>query len=77
MNGMKLRTKANIIFYFILVSIGIFLVFSSNELTRFYIQENYTYDAIVFELYGIKILYFGFIILITGLVGLFFEKYKK
>lgn len=77
MNVMKLKTRAYIIFYSILVVLGVLLVLYSNEFTRFYIQENYTYDAIVLELYGIKILCFGFTVLITGIVGLFFEKYRK
>jgi hypothetical protein len=74
---MKLRTKAYTIIYFIFVIIGVFLIFISDELIRFYIEENYTYDPIVFEFYGNKILYFGFITFVTGIVGLFFEKYKK
>ena len=79
---MKNKEKKIIIFYVALVIVGIALMIGS-----FSIVENYYRTATngrglksniaVLDLYGKRILYLGMISLLSGVVGLFLEKYKK
>ncbi len=77
---MKNKEKKIIIFYVALVIVGIALMIGS-----FSIVENYyrpstiglESNIAVLDLYGKRILYLGMISLLSGVVGLFLEKYKK
>lgn len=79
---MKNKEKKIIIFYVALVIVGIALMIGS-----FSIVENYyrpgtngiglKSNIAVLDLYGKRILYLGMISLLSGVVGLFLEKYKK
>ncbi len=74
---MKTNSKIYIIIYFLLITIGGYFIFSSTEWAVVYSNNRNVNEPIILDLFGKSILYFGIIILISGIVGLFFEKYKK